>query len=320
MQPVSLSHIVDLEAQRLGLQSWEVINLIEISIQRRYMRQGRIVHVSVNPESTTEPWEVIEARETLSGLVWMPVHDVRPPNADAFQREVEAYVRGKESNKRWWLAQCKILAVESDHYLVEIVECDEPDLVAKAAVLPANRAGGGSPQLEKEDVVWAVIKRKDTARFDGAEQWQGISADYVASRTDSIFLRMLIKRYWHIEVKADINSHSGIVVAPLDCEIGKIIGPEGQYIKQLKSMTGLKRIVVVRSVDGKRPDLKLTSAIRQIVEIEGVKVRAPARDSDEWRLIVKDKDARTLIGSNGTNLRFIAFATGLKIKHLVRDA
>lgn len=320
MQPISLSHLVDLEAQRLGLQAWEVINLIEVSIQRRYLRQGRTVHVSVDPGSATEPWQVIEARDTLSGLVWVPVLDVRPPTADAFQREVEAYVRSKDTNKRWWLAQCRVVAVTPDYYLVEVVKCDDNDLQQKIAVLPLNRAGATAQILEKDAAIWAVVKRKDTARFDGAEDWQDVSADFVASRTDSIFLRMLIKSYWHIDVKADINSNSGVVIAPVSCEIGSIIGPKGQYVSQLKTMTGLKRIVVIRSVDDKRPDLKLSSAIRQITQIEGVKVRAPVRDSDEWRVIVKEKDAKTLIGANGTNLRFIAFATGLKIRHFVRDA
>lgn len=285
------------------------------------MRQGRTVHVSVDPNSNSAPWQVIEARDTLSGLVWVPVLDVRPPNADAFQREVEAYVRSKETNRRWWLAQCRILAVEPNHYLIEIAKCDDDtELLNKMAVLPVNRAGAGADSFEKDDLVWTVVKRKDTARYDGAEEWQNIPADYLASRTDSIFLRMLIKAYWHIDVKADINSNSGIVVAPMGCEIGTIIGPKGQYISQLKTLTGLKRIVVIRSVDDKRPDLKLSSAVRQITEIEGVKVRAPIKDSEEWRLVVKSKDAKTFIGANGTNLRFIAFATGLKFRHFVRDA
>jgi hypothetical protein len=319
MRTYSLAPTVDLEAQRLGLQSWEVINLIEASIQRRYMRQGRTVYVRVDPASESEPLHAIEAKEGLSGLVWIPVTDIRPPNPEALQREIEQYVRSKESAKRWWLAQCKILSIETDHYLVEMVGSDESALIGKTAVLPANRTSARNGLLEKGETVWAVIKAKSGAQFDGGEFWHAVQSDYVASRTDSIFLRMLLKKYWHLDVIADISSGAGLVVAPTGTEIGQVIGPNGSHIDKLKQLTGLSRIVVIRSVEGKRPDLRLSGAVRQIVNIDGVRVRPPKKDTEEWRLFVRAKDAKILIGTNGTNLRFIAFASGLRLQHFVRE-
>jgi transcription antitermination factor NusA-like protein len=131
---------------------------------------------------------------------------------------------------------------------------------------------------------------------------------------------MLVKKYWHLDVRADIYSGAGMVIVPEGHEIGPIIGPNGQHRAKLMQITGLARIVVIRSVSSKRQDLRLSAAVRQITGLEGVKVRPPKKDTQEWRLIVRSKEANVLIGSHGINLYFIKSAAGLSITHLIRDS
>lgn len=285
------------------------------------MRSGRNVHITIDPNSADSPILALEAREGLSGLIWEPLKptDVRPPNPDALQRDMEEYVKRKAGERTWSLARCTILSVEDDHFLVDLSEADAAGLNSQTAVLPKNRLASNARDLEKGKAVWAVATQKSRAQIDGSESWHQVNCSYVASRTDSIFLRFLIKKYWHLDVSADITNGAGLVILPTEANLGAVIGPNGRYIEQLKEISGLSRIVVARSVANKRPDLRLSSAIRQIVAIEGVRVRPPARDSEEWRLVVRTAQAPILIGSNGTNLRFISVLSGLKIKYVVRD-
>lgn len=319
MQTFSLAHAVDVEAQRLGLNQWEVVNIIANSIERSYLREGRYVHVTVDTTSANEPVTGVEAKEAMGGTIWIPLTDIRPPNLAALKRDIEAYVQTKEQQRHWWLAECIVLTVEVDHYLVEVSSSEQQGLVGKAAVLPASRVSRKSAAITKGETVWVVLTTKRKEKVDGAEAWHNVDCDYVASRTDSIFLRMLIKQYWRIDATADIANGAGLVVAPKQYEIGAIIGPNGRHIELLKKLSGLTRIVVARDVENRRTDLRLTSAVRQITGLAGVKVRTPAKDTDTWRLIVSNKDAKILIGANGTNLRFISSLAGVKIQHFIRD-
>lgn len=316
---ISLNQIVELEAQRLGLAKWEVVSILETALEKRYLRQNRIVHIRINPDSNEEPLVGLECHETLSGVVWEQMADIRPPHADVLQREVEEYVKHKSAERNWWLVLSEIIETGDDYYLVEIAEADEPGLIGKHAVLPCNRLTKKSRTLSKGDHVWTALTQKSRARYDGAEAWMLVDTSYVASRTDSIFLKMLIKKYWHVPVECDITNDAGLVMLPQSSNLGSIIGPNGKFVEKLKEISGLNRIVITRSVEGKRPDLRLIHAIKQIVNIDGVQVRPPNANSEEWRLKVSTKDAPILIGAKGTNLRFISVLTGLRIKYFIRD-
>jgi hypothetical protein len=75
-------------------------------------------------------------RESLNGAVWVPVDNVRRPQADVLQREIEQYVKAKESTKAWWLSHCTIIAIEQDHYLVEFSRGEDQSSPVETAVLP----------------------------------------------------------------------------------------------------------------------------------------------------------------------------------------
>jgi transcription antitermination factor NusA-like protein len=163
------------------------------------------------------------------------------------------------------------------------------------------------------------MTEKSRARYDGAAQWTTVDTEFMATRTDSIFLKMLVKKYWHLPVETDISNNAGLIMLPQDKNLGSIIGPKGKYVNDLKEICGLSRIVVVRRSERRRPDMRLISAVKQIVGLDSVQVRPPLAGAEEWRLKVSTREAPVLVGSGGTNLRFISVLTGLRIKLFVRD-
>ncbi|MFC4159590.1 hypothetical protein [Chitinimonas lacunae] len=289
--------------------SWNTaLKLLQDSVEKLYLQQGRRVRCVFDPD----------AEPSLYGLEQRPggevrLNDLLQPRLAWLRHRIEEYLDSEAERAGWPLAVVEVLARHEDHLLLKVLE-SEQFADGETAILPYSHLAA----LDREQVLqvganfYALLRPRPLAVV-GKESWHTTQAPWLASRLDALFLKKLFYRMVPMDCRVDIAGGVGLIVIPTGADMGRCIGPKGEYAKTLRLQAGLKRIHFAREVPGRcsSPTHRVRFAISQISG-HG-RFRCVDGENGVVRVFVPPANAAEIIGADGVNLRFTHFLSGQQI-------
>lgn len=299
----------DLSAAR-GLSKEELVQCIRDAIGETFKQKGRIVTVVVED---IEGRAIFDVQETIltggSRALYRKVQLVPPPPPDLLARIIDEYVQKKAANHSWGLAFAIVLAIEEDHYLLEIADSEDVKQAKnKPAVLPRSHCNS-LDNFAVNDGIWVAFKPslQETIAGGHVERWRDVKTPYVATRSDPNFLTMMALRMLGEEVQGVIHTSRGIMIFPPGTETHALLADGCRAKNTLQSLCGLERLAIARRSPREEIDKRLIHAVNEVAGLKyGVDYKLSASKPDQPPVVyVSYEKAKRLMGKGGSNLFFI---------------
>jgi hypothetical protein len=298
-----------------------VLWLLESLIERSYLARGVAVEARVRvKDHASVPDIAVYRRRDSSGSApaMMRVAEPLRPTAEAFREVLEGYRRSRQPYSGWQLAVARAMQVEPDHTLLRFELSPGQQTYA---VLPKSR-------MCATDDSWPIRERRWVAVCSRAPPSWGVSdlldrypTYWIATRGDSLFLRLLAQYYLGDGLRAEIACGTGMLVLSSHADLHEAIGCRGTLARALAKLAGLHRLLVVRELIATKPERRLSSAVRQVTDLRSREFRleCPGDGASRWTITVSRAVAPRLIGRGGVHLQLIARLTGLPITWRSRE-
>lgn len=188
------------------------------------------------------------------------------------------------------------------------------------AVLPHSRlATSDRRQWCKGRTGYVVVARAPTEHRDGIDVWHSLNPKWLASRTDSIFLRRLVNHFFSLDPEmTELYSGIGMVVLNERANLGSFVGKGGENVKALEMVSGARQVVVVRKPGMYADRWRLKNAIQQLTPVKRFAIIPPAEGTAVWTIAVHPSVTKLLVGSEGCRLMFISRLAGLQVQVIER--
>lgn len=289
----------------------ELMWLLCASIEQIYICWGMLARACVRQDETGryDVSVVIDRRGEL-----IPEHVPIRPTPEQFRALIERHVAENAINK-WYVARVT-LETESlygDYWMVGI-DAEGMPCHDQEAVMPTSKMGrtGGKPVVG--DILWAVVHPLRAERVPGAEPWTQTGAKWVASRTDSIFLRLLVKKYYDVHCRTEIVGDTGLVLLPPDADRKTYIGRNGATSNQMAELAGLRYIIWAHQIDPDLPiEKRIQKALWSICALRA-NIKPPAADGEPWTAEVPHAQLAKAVGPRGANAIFVYHAAGVFVR------
>lgn len=305
---------------RLGLTAPEACWLMEAAIERMHAeRRGELVRANVSFDEMGPRLSVFELAPYGSLQEDREIRFRFQPSPEEFRRIVEDYSKTKIARAGWEIARARCLVAYESYSVVELSENER--LNGETAVLPrAMLAWADAALWRRGQTRYVAVFQPRAEHIDGGQAWQALSPKWIATRRNSIFLRSLIQHFLGLTVRSEIVGDWGMVVVPPDGAVGNLIGANGEHVRALAELAGLRGASVVREVSGRPPEKRLEKAIRALTPIQrGFTLLAPENEYGIWRIVVPDRFVKALIGVDGYRLTMISRLSNLRLNLLVRE-
>lgn len=306
----SLEQLLDSLAEQRGLSREELVDCIKEAIVESFRLRGKIVQVEVEDIQKQARISVVET--VLTGGTrphYREVNLIPPVAPDLLARIIEEHQQRKAANHIWSLAESKVVSVQDDHYLAELINpVDCVDAVGKVAVLP-RRNCNEADNFRVGENIWVAIKPHDSNPLEVgyAESWRNIDAPYLATRSESNFLTLMAIQMLGEVVQGVIHTSRGILIFPAGTDIQPLLADGSKHKNILQSLCGLSRLAIARRSPRQQVDKKLIHAINEVAGLKyGVDYKIGAEDPTQLpRVYVSHSMTKRLVGVGGHNLFFI---------------
>jgi len=319
---MQLSHAlpaIDDAVFRLGLPHDEIAYLLEAEVEYCHLLRGQRVraHVSLDPYAPS--LTVYRVPPLGSTAPEIPIHTPLQPTPQSFLARLEAYQRARAGQAGWEVALATCVRLEEGFSVVELA--DHPQLAGDVAVLPHARLTASDRATWRKGVArYVAVCRAPLEHRDGSESWRVLEPRWLATRADSIFLRLLIARFMGVEEHTDLYGGIGMVVLSEHADLGGFVGQGGQHIHALQALSGARQIVVVREPGPHCAAYRLKSAITQLTAARPFRLISPGEGSDVWSIVVRPDTVKRLVGVGGCRLMFVSRLARVRVKVVERAA
>ncbi|BDT74062.1 hypothetical protein os4_36150 (plasmid) [Comamonadaceae bacterium OS-4] len=306
----SLEQLLDSLSEQRGLSKEELVVCIKEAIVESFRLRGRVVTVEV--EDIHKEARISVEETVLTGGArphYREVSLIPPVAPELLATIIEEHQQRKAANRIWSLAESRVVNVQEDHYLVELinaVDCNEA--VNKMAVLP-RRHCNQDDQFRTGQNIWVAIKPLDPTPLEVgySEAWRDIQAPYIATRAESNFLTLMAIQMLGEAVQGVIHTSRGILIFPAGTDIQPLLADGSKHKNILQSLCGLSRLAIARRSPREQVDKKLIHAINEVAGLKyGVDYKIGAEDPNQLpRVYVSHEKASRLVGVGGHNLFFI---------------
>lgn len=307
----SLEQLLDALSEQRGLSKEELVVCIKEAIVESFRLRGRVVTVEV--EDVLQEARISVEETVLTGGGGRPFYRevslIPPVPPDLLATIIEEHQQRKAANHIWSLAETRVVNVQADHYLVELINpVDCPDAAGKLAVLPRPHCNQDD-DFHIGDNIWAAIKPLDPAPLEVGyvDPWRNIQAPYLATRAESNFLTLMAIQMLGEAVQGVIHTSRGILIFPAGTDIQPLLAEGGKHKNILQSLCGLSRLAIARRSPREQVDKKLIHAINEVAGLKyGVDYKIGAEDPTQLpRVYVSHQMAKRLVGVGGHNLFFV---------------
>lgn len=315
----SLVALLDSVSLQRGLTRADLVECVKTAIEENFRLRGRIVTVTVED---LEADAMVSVQETIltgsARAMYKEVHFIPPVPPDLLTQIIDDFVARRQADHIWTLAECRVIAVREDHYLVEVINAHTSENVENdIAVLPRKYTNEGEAFSNKA-IIWTIIKKYTRAVLDGGfdEPWRDVDAKWIASRADSQFLALMAYQMLGEQVQSVIHTSRGILIFPPGVDLQPLLADKSKHKNILQSLCGLKRLAVARRSPREELDKKLIHAIQEVAGLKyGSDFKIGAADPTQLpRIYVSHEKAPRLVGSGGHNLFFIKCVVGFQFE------
>ncbi|MDT8992849.1 hypothetical protein RQP54_18390 [Curvibacter sp. APW13] len=305
----SLEQLLDSLAEHRGLSREELVDCIKDAIVETFRLRGRVVIVEVEDVEAAARISVQEMILTGSQPFYREVNLVPPVAPDLLTQIIEEAQQRKAANHIWSLSETRVVRVEKDHYLLELIgPVDLPTAEGKVAVLP-RRDCNQADAFAMGDNIWVGFKPNVSSSVDGGhvEPWRDVEAPYIATRSESNFLTLMAIQMLGEAVQGVIHTSRGILIFPAGTDIQPLLAEGGKHKNILQRLCGLSRLAIARRSPREEIDKRMIHAINEVAGLKyGVDYRIGAEDPTQLpRVYVSHEKAKQLIGAGGHNLFFL---------------
>lgn len=318
---MKLSHslpIIEDAVFRMGISNEEIAFLLETEVERTYLARGRRVRARVSLENDLAGIEVFEVPPVGSWGREVMIPNPIQPNPKLFLERVEKYKQSRVAQFGWELAMVKCISIADDFSIVEVKE--PAGMAEQLAVMPHNRLSSSDRASWKiGKTLYVAMCRANGEHRDGMEHWYHTDAEWMATRTDSIFLRRLVSQFFCVDaVMVHLYSGTGLIVLDEHADLGKFVGPGGENVKALETISGAKQIVVARALASSSDRWRLKKAIQQLTPVKHFQLLPPREEEKVWTILIHPDQVKRLVGVHGCRLMFISRLAGVPVKVVER--
>jgi hypothetical protein len=298
--------------ERLGLRPAEFAWLLASEIEKLHLSRGELVHAHVH--LTPQPAvDVVRFGPHGQFTEPRPQRRVFYPDEQSFRDLVDAYAHSQTGRLGWEIVRATCTALHDDYSLVALDE--HPAFSGETAVLPhpllAARDAG---HWGRGAVRYVAVFKPRVEHFPGAQAWRRTGARLVATRRNSIFLRLLVQRFLQRQVRGEIVGDLGMVVVGPHEAIADYVGERGANSRLLAELAGLAEVVVAREPASVKPDARLISAIRQLTQLKAFALVPPNPPDAAWRVRVDAAGARRFAARPGYRLTLVMRLSGVRFQ------
>ena len=311
-----LSHavpVIEDAVFRMGLTNEEIAYLLETEVELRHLRRGPLVRAQVCLDGVSPSIRVCELPPPGRMNEEAPIRVPLQPSPQHFLQRVEAYQRTKIGKLGWEIALANCLSVEAGFSVVELT--DHPLIEGEVAVLPHSRLAATDRHGWTKGVAhYVAVCRAPSEHRDGAPPWYALNPKWMATRADSIFLRLMICKFLQVNVRTEVYSGIGLVVLGEHGNLGEFVGRGGQNVRALQRISGCHQIVVAREPGDYPARYRLKYAIEQLTPVRRFRLIEPGSGHEVWTIVVHPDDTKRLVGKHGTRLMFAARLARLRVQ------
>lgn len=307
----SLNQLLDSLAEHRGLTREELVECVKEAIVETFRQKGRVVTVDV--EDVTQEAS-IRIQEMLLGNAgsrpfYREVKLIPAVRPELLVKIIEERQLHKAANQTWLLSETRVIRVEDDHYLLELIgSVHLPSAEGKVAVLPTAQCNEGD-RFGLGDNVWVAFKPHVHTKIEGgfAESWRNVDAPYIATRSESNFLTLMAMQMLGDAVQGVIHTSRGLLIFPAGTDLKPLLAENCKHKNILQRLCGLARLVMARQSPSEKPDKKLIHAIGEVAELKyGLHYKIGAEDPNKLPCVyVAPEKAHIFFGKGGSNIFFI---------------
>lgn len=292
-----------------GIDHLVLKQMLATAVERAYLKQGRIAYATVTQSQDNEENFDIQVYAINSGKayeVFVPL----VPSAEALVEMLESHLQQFRNQFAWWVCIGQVERADELGILLSLNNPESP-LHGEYATMEWNR-------LAEMDDPSSI--RPGTQLLVAAYRPHGMNTP-AATRVDSIFLRMVVRRYFDLDVRAEIAAGVGLIMLskPQFDKMATFIGPNGEMVKRLAAMVGLRRIIVIRQPTQKSMQKRIEATVKAITGVRKIRVLAPSADGEPWTVVTRPEHLGKLIGQKGANAVLIKRVVDSPIHCLARS-
>lgn len=328
---LSIDKVFEEFSDLTGIPRDEVLQILCSVIETAYLREGKIVQAHARFESdnsvTITAWRYYLLSDHAQN--WRLLENVIQPDPADLTAAIDAYLTDSSAWSVDWMDVEAV--VDEEFYLLRHHN-------GKLAVLPYGKRGGAYQGFNSRNPKPGIYSYRDPQDFqpaigdtllaafrpipkkeihDGVESWRMSGSELLASRVDSIYLRLAAAKFLPAStpelqhalsvLRAEIYAGTGILIVPPNTPTQGLLGVGGSAIKQLRYLTGLRRLSLVYAPPAEYTTRrKVRFALRQV---SGVKARVSKNCVNDngflyWPIQVSQQDMAKAIGDAGCNAVF----------------
>lgn len=310
-----------------GITEQEAFSIVASVIENIYRNRNQIVQVNIDREGDDI---------TVHAVQYLPFYDfhdqwrkldtVYHPDATDISLAIDDYLTKHAGWKVDWF---DVEEVVSDSFFTlrhhsgfRVVLPFSKTGGAYTGVLPENPGKGFHSYIDTSiylpaigDTIFAAYHAITKSSFRGGEEkYYSLGVDYIASRVDSIFLRLSLHKLITLpssipqemsrKIRSEIYNGTGTIIVPTNLPTTGLIGPGGANFRLLRYVTGLRRLSMVYDPPSEYPPHRsIRFAIKQI---SGVKAKVSAEPLSRYGITyypvrVSHSDYAKAIGPGGCN-------------------
>lgn len=314
-----------------GIQECVLFQILESSIEKTYQRKGMIVSCHIYREGDKFVTNAIKMFPDSDRIVnWEKLDFVIQPDSLLIREAVEQYLSGIS---KWNIDWMEVVEIIPDEFIFLRNKNNQ------TAVLPFSRLGGsyrGFDPHQKRHGFVSFIRPEDFSPglsdtllvayrpipknefHDGVESYLQSGADFLATRVDSIFLRLAAQKFLRAttpqlqqtinHLQTEIFSGTGIVLVPFGMNFDGLVGPGGEQMRILKFVTGLRKVTMVLLPDPSKPiRYQIGFLLRQLTGVKAKIPKVPSTDRGVtyWPIPVTNQDLGRVLGDRCCNAAFL---------------
>lgn len=292
--------------REVGLDRQDFARLLESSIERAYLAKSRVAYACCDWDAADELQVQVFA---INGNKSYDVHVPLVPTAEELLGMLQNYYSSFQRFFQWWLCLGEVVKADPDESILLKLDNPETPLHQEYATMEWNRlADRDDPSTVRPGATLMVAVNRPRGL--------GLPA---ATRIDSIFLRLIIKRYFDINARTEIAAGVGLIALPRESDLGQFIGPGGDTVSKLTSLSGCRRIIVMREIRKSLPtEKRIEQAVKAVTGVKRARVYPPRDADDPWLVVVRPEHVMRVIGPKGANAILIKRLVDADVRCIAR--